>query len=462
MGRSKEITKKANELRALAAHEEWSDDKLADRIIATCGISSLEAHRRARGWTLRQLADELNRRRRSARLITTTMLSQYERGQYTPGQPITDLLCQVYTTRPDRLGLGTDYTDNRPEEPLPSVRRAAPRAAARVDEGLMNELDDLMNRLGGTLRKETADSAIAHLERRVSNYDALFRVGTSGGVMIDVARDVRDAHGVLEGDHTPDNQRRLLVVMAKLSAMLGISLLHLGDVRAADQWLHMAELAADRTEDRELRGWVAARQALIPLYYGNRQESLDLATKALHLAGTGTRSVAVARAEIIRSRVLAQTPGQRNAALHAAEHARRVHSELAETETADGILGLTHTQMAGHLGEIYTHVGRTADAFEQQAIVLDRVSGTSEQGCLEPDGCLDVTLTRLQRATGYGFLEEYDEACQEATQAILAIPSVCCTLMVRQEARAVARTMPDSVRSTRAYRELTEVLAGFQ
>lgn len=391
------------------------------------------------------------------------MVSEWENGRTRPRPEAIDLLCRLYQTRPDRLGFGGDYSDTASGSISPARGRQEPPPAgveAHGHEGLMMELDEILHRLGGTLNKETADSAVTHLERRAANYDALFRTGTSGNVMIDVARDLRDTHEVLEGDHTPEIQRRLLEVMARLSGMLGIGLLHMGDIRAADKWLNMAELAAERNENRDLRGWVTARQALVPLYYGNRRDALDLATKALNLTGRNSKTAAAARAEIIRSRVLAQTPGQQNAALAAADHARHIHAELSGPDATDGIIGLTATQLAGHLGEIYTHAGRPDEAFAQQTIVLDRVTGTSPEGCLEPDGCLDVTLTRLQRGLGYIKSHEPEEACREMTEAVLSIPAICCTPMIRREIRNVAGVVPSSARTTSSYRDLTDAMSG--
>jgi hypothetical protein len=324
----------------------------------------------------------------------------------------------------------------------------------------MTNLDDIRRRLGGTLRNELSEAAIAVMERRVHNYDAVFRENTSGKVMIEIAQDIQEAHELLEGSHTPDIQRRLLEVLTRLCGMLGIALLHLGDTRAADQWLNTAEMAAESNGDRELRAWVAARQALVPLYYGNNEDALVLATQARNLAGPQRASVAGARAEIVRARVYAQMPGEESAALTAAERARSIHANLSGPAVRDGILGLTGYQVAGHLGEVFTRLGRTTEAYEQQAVVLNRVTGFSPTtGCVEPDGCLNVTLAKLQRALGHIYDGEPEEACRLAARALVEIPDVCCTRMVQEEARGVAHAVPERARSARAFAELTGALA---
>ena len=70
-------------------------------------ITLLWAWRLSKGWTREEL---LQRLRRVDPCIDQSMLWRWEAGDRTPSFGNLDLLCQVYQTRPDRLGYGHDYT----------------------------------------------------------------------------------------------------------------------------------------------------------------------------------------------------------------------------------------------------------------------------------------------------------------------------------------------------------------
>lgn len=468
MGSTQQVRATAARLRKRAEREGWSDEALVDAIVVECGVSPLAAHRHARGWTAKEVASALNELRGEGEgRVTTQMVSRWEQGAHAPKAQTIDQLCRLYRTRPDRLGLGGDYSTAEspglvsPVRPPRQIGWRTPRrsTAGQKLEELMPELDHLRRKLGATLRQELSETVIDFLERRVRNYHAAFAAGTSASVIVDIPRDLAEAWELLQGSHNPDVQTRILTVIAQLSGMLGIALCHLGDAQAADEWLNTGQLAAEQTGNRELRAWITARQALVPLYYGNGEDALRLADQALSLAGSRRATAAGARAATIRARVLSQRPAHQDAALAAAEQAQAWHAELDGPDTEDGILGLTPVQLASYLGEVYANIGDEHRAAVQHDFILGRSVGRTPDGCLEPDGCLDPTLSRLNMARCHIHGGEVEQGCAEAAQALLDIPEVCCTLPIIRRAREVARLVPERARRTPAWRELRDVLA---
>lgn len=461
----------APRLRAVAEAEGWSIDRLAREIETVCQVSPLASYRHAIGFTLVQAAERLNALRPADDTASTTMqqLSQWELGGNTPKAAAMNLLTDLYGASAERLGLVAASSRNTmPGASVPTlVGRVTPgnvRTTATPHgggiEGIMDELEDLRRNLGETLSREHSESELAFLERRVNNYDAASRVGTSAAVVLDIGRDLQYARQLLDNAHSPDSTGRLLTVIARLSGMLGIMLTHLGDSRLADQWFLTATMAAEKTDNRGLRAWVVARTALIPLYYGNPHDALRLADQSLALAGTRPTADGL-RALSIKARILSSMPAQRRSALTAAERMQEWYESLSGSDVTDGLLGVRPVQLAGYLGEVYTRAGDSRRAIEQHNFVLGLYNDAepTPEGCLMPEGCLDYGLTSFSAATNLISEGEYEHGATTATVALQRIPAVCCTPMVLQEARRVAMAIPERARSSTSWQELRDTLA---
>ena len=113
-------------------------DAIAQELHQRAGIPLLWAHRLARGWRTRQQAVDAYRevcarrgllygpRGELACKVDTGSFLRWETGKVIPDWPALDILCELYGTRPDRLGFGRDYSEGD--------GRAAP-AAEQVEPG---------------------------------------------------------------------------------------------------------------------------------------------------------------------------------------------------------------------------------------------------------------------------------------------------------------------------------------
>ena len=67
--------------------------------------------------------------------------------------------------------------------------------------------------------------------------------------------------------------------------LAGMTMIDAGDHRLARSFFSTARTAADETGDRHLRAWVAVRESLVPLYYGDPAQAAAAARAAADLAG---------------------------------------------------------------------------------------------------------------------------------------------------------------------------------
>ena len=115
---------------------------------------------------------------------------------------------------------------------------------------------------------------------------------------------------------------RLCQLAARLAGLAGMTMIDVGDQRLARSFFNTARTAADETGDRQLRAWVAVREALVPLYYGDPGQAAAAARASADLAGQRP-CVASAMAPIVEARALARLARARGKeAAPAAEAAR--------------------------------------------------------------------------------------------------------------------------------------------
>src|SRR2546429_575820 len=96
---------------------------------------------------------------------------------------------------------------------------------------------------------------------------------------------------------------RLCRLAVRLSGLIGMIMINVGDQRLARSFFRTARTAADETGDRHLRAWVAVREELVPLYYGDPAEASALARAGAGLAGRNP-CVAGVMAPVLEARAL--------------------------------------------------------------------------------------------------------------------------------------------------------------
>ena len=177
------------------------------------------------------------------------------------------------------------------------------------------------------------------------------------------------------------------------AALAGIIMINLGDPRLARSFFRTARIAVDETGDRRLRAWVTAREALVPLYYGDPGEALALANSAADLAGRNP-CVAGVMASAVAARAMARMAehGSRRALDRAMEMLDRAHDALDDLPASDRAIPHSATRSASSSSTKATRWSRWAMASGQPGPSRRRCAGT------QPGEFLDRSLVVLGQA----------------------------------------------------------------
>ncbi|MFD0514130.1 hypothetical protein ACFQ0Q_35215 [Streptomyces aureus] len=295
----------AAKLRRRGESGQWPKLRIAEEIVACCGLSRLRAHRLAQGWTLVQAVEFFRevcgREDLRCPRIDVDQLRAWETSGRRPVPGTVDLLCRLYRTSPHELGLdvASDHTpeaDRPPPDPvggggvLEAVRRSVDRTlvAATVSS---DQLDLLDERLMSHRRRYVALSPQAMLP--------------------DLVADLDEVRALAEQRQPAATQARLSHMTAVLATLIADALMKLGQLRAAAAWYATARTAADDSRDRNVQARVRIQAAILPYYYGPLDAAIRLTQEARLIAPgsetDGTRAFgAVAHARALARRV---TPG---------------------------------------------------------------------------------------------------------------------------------------------------------
>jgi tetratricopeptide (TPR) repeat protein len=209
-------------------------------------------------------------------------------------------------------------------------------------------------------------------------------------------------------------------------------MINLGDHRLARSFFRTGRTAADETGDRALRAWITARESLVPLYYGDAREALNLAKKSRDLAGA-TPCPAQAMAPVVEARALAMLSGTDSKkevvdqAKRALARARNAFSHMKSHEQEDVAFGYTEKQLYFYQGDVLTKLGQTLEA----EVVLDQALGKYE------DHILDQTLIRLDQAQCRLIDGDLGEALQIGTKALRMLGNEYMTDFIMRPALAL-------------------------
>ncbi|MEV4888548.1 XRE family transcriptional regulator, partial [Nonomuraea sp. NPDC055795] len=191
--------------------------------------------------------------------------------------------------------------------------------------------------------------------------------------------------------------------------------------------------------------WVTAREALVPLYYGDAREALNLAKKSRDLAGQ-TSCAAQAMAPVVEARALAMISGTDSKkeivdqAKRALTRARTAFAHMKAHEQEDVAFGYTEKQLYFYQGDVLTKLGQTLEAEVVLGQALDKYS----------DHILDQTLIRLDQAQCRLIEGDVDEALKIGTAALTKLSDEYRTelvmrpaLQLEQSVRAKEPNHPD-------------------
>ncbi len=183
-------------------------------------------------------------------------------------------------------------------------------AGCRVDGRFLGAVDRIRRRLDDALSGGTVSAAMLDTwEQAAAGYARQYMTVPALRLLCDVLLDLADVRRRCAERQPLEYSERLCRLAAQLAGLAGITMLDLGDHRLARSFFRTARSAADETGDRRLRAWVAAREALVPLYYGDPREAQALAGGAADLAGRHLCAAAV-MAPVIEARAQARLAAQ--------------------------------------------------------------------------------------------------------------------------------------------------------
>ncbi|HEY3953566.1 MAG TPA: helix-turn-helix transcriptional regulator [Streptosporangiaceae bacterium] len=461
------------------------------------GTTWIRAYRLASGITLADVVEQVRAwyeaQGRPQPRFSETLLSAYESGQKRPGPEYLHYLCAVYGADPEDLGFqgacfcGSGHraaqgAGSQGAEPSraaePAGHPAGPRqqglarrdqeaadaAAAGAYSPWDGDDDDLLRRAmlqliaGGPVSPDSRFfGAVDRVRRRMD--EALLCASVSatmldqweetaagyGGqymmlpplrLLCDVLLDFGDVRRMCEQRQPVEFAERLCRLAAQLAGLTGMTMIDIGDQRTARTFFRTARLAADETGDRALRAWVAVREALIPLYYGDPREALSLARGGADLAGRGA-CVAAVMAPMAEARALGRLAahGKRSVVSRARASLDRASAEmdrLPAGQRADTAFGYTDRQFFFHLGDALIELGdhtSAAEAFGQSLRLY------------APTEFLDRSLVMLGQARCKLASGEPEEALRISRDTLLDLPSEHRAEIVVHSARALGESV---------------------
>jgi tetratricopeptide (TPR) repeat protein len=474
--------------------------EIAAAIAAACGTTRIRAFRLALGVSLPDVVAQVQARYeadgRHVPGFSETLLSAYESGHKRPGTEYLHYLCASYGADPAELGFegrclcGRSHRasaeigqagesargalapriaagperaaapDPRPEPeaeptvPLPRtnldedsdelramlVRQMAEPGSPRsqVDSRFLGAVDRIRSRVDEALLSGTVSAALLdRWEQGALSYGLQYMTVPPLRLLCDVLLDLAEVRRMWAERQPLYVSERLCRLASQLAGIAGIAMLDLGDHRLARSLFRTARTAADETGDRQLRAWVAVRESLVPLYFGDPREAADLAAAAADLAGRHACAAAV-MAPVVRARAQARmiSPGQSRgrAALERAkaslDHALDAFADLPADQRADTALGYTERQLHFHAGDILVTLGDWQAAHRAFGRANELYASTE---------VLDRALVAFGQARCLLAADEPDQALALGRDVLTGLPAEHRTAVIGQVARSFGR-----------------------
>ncbi|MFC4062524.1 XRE family transcriptional regulator [Planomonospora corallina] len=487
-GRQHRETELARRIRARGLATGRGSAQIAEEIHEKCGpqfgTTRIKGHRLAHGIALADVIEQVRalfeRDGKPAPGIGETLLSAYESGLKRPGPEYLHYLCSVYRVEPVALGyegpcicghghkmsgvVRGDLQDEKPDTSPGPRELSAPQVdgdlsvdggeedenvlrrtllgllaggSVALDGQVLGSVENIRRRMDNTLVSATVSPAMLdQWEEAAVGFGRQYMNTPPLRLLCDVLLEFSAVRKAMERRQPVDLQERLCRMAAQLAGLSGMIMINLGDHRMARSFFRTGRMAADETGDRALRAWVTARESLVPLYYGDPREALNLAKKSGDLAGQ-TPCAAQAMAPVVEARALAMLSGAGkkdvvDQAKKALSRARAAFSQMTAEQKEDAAFGYTERQLYFHQGDALVRLGQAmeADLILEQAL--------TKYG---PSDWLDPTLIRLDRARCKLMEGDVEEAVSIATATIQGLGEGCRTDIVLQRANEVAKAI---------------------
>ncbi len=349
-----------------------------------------------------------------------------------------------------------------PEDDDDVVRRMLLRviadSAVAVDGQFFGAVDRIRRRMDDALVGGTVSAIMLdEWEEATVGYGRQYMTVPPLRLLCDVLLDFGDVRRMSERRQSLEFSERLCRLAGRLAGLVGMIMINVGDQRLARSFFRTARTAADETGDRHLRAWVAVREALVPLYYGDPAEASALARAGAGLAGSNP-CVAGVMAPVLEARALAWAAARRDdtgggSALRRVKTlitpAHEALARLPATERGDTAFGYMQRQLLFHEGDTLVMLGDHRGAEEAFACSLDEYA---------PDEILDRSLISLGLARCRLEADEPEEALRLGLDTLLAVPREHRSEIMMRTARSLADTVAVRHGEQRAVREYREAL----
>jgi tetratricopeptide (TPR) repeat protein len=340
---------------------------------------------------------------------------------------------------------------------------------APADGRFFGALERIRGRLDEALLGSTVSVAMLdHWEGMTGEYGRQYTTVPAMRLLCDVLLDLGDVRRMCEQRQPLEFAERLCRLAARLTGLAGMTMIDVGDHRVARSFFSTARTAADETGDRHLRAWVAVRESLVPLYYGDPAQAAAAARASVDLAGHQP-CVAGVMAPVVEARALARlarlrsgggvagTVGGRGGtggaevrrASAALDRAHEALERLPEEDRRDTVFGYTERQLLFHQGDALVTLGdyRGADDAFGQAMRL-----------YSPAEFLDRSLVTLGQAHCRLQAGEPEEALRLGRDTLLGLPSQHRPDIVLRAARSLGEAVAAKHGDFPAVRDYREVL----
>ncbi|MEV4012693.1 XRE family transcriptional regulator [Nonomuraea angiospora] len=482
-GRQHRETEIARRIRAKGLAAGRTSAQIADEIHEQCtpqfGTSRVKSHRLSYGIALADVIEQIRalfeRDNKAMPGIGETLLSAYESGLKRPGPEYMHYLCTVYRVEPLELGfdgpcicgrghrtpgllLGeglerpltqaereatvpqepeTDEDENILRRTMLNLLNPGTSAATELDGPVLGACEGIRRRMDETLVAATVSAAMLdQWEEATQSFGRQYTTTAPLRLLCDVMLEMSAVRVALTRRQPIDLHDRLLRMAAQLAGLSGMIMINLGDHRLARSFFRTGRTAADETGDRALRAWITARESLVPLYFGDAREALNLAKKSRDLAGA-LACPAQAMAPVVEARALAMLSGAENKkeivdqAKRALARARNAFSHMRPEHQEDMAFGYTEKQLYFYQGDVLTKLGQTLEA----EVVLDQALDKYE------DHILDQTLIRLDQAQCRMIDGEFDSALDIGTKALRMLGDEYMTDFIMRPALALEQAI---------------------
>ncbi|MFD9283633.1 hypothetical protein ACFWD7_41405 [Streptomyces mirabilis] len=293
-----------------------------------------------------------------------------------------------------------------------------------------------------------APQDLADLEAAAESYGYGYHGQQPTKVLADLVTDFTTLRPLLTLPQPAPIRARLCRTAGQMAGMTAIVLHDLGSRRESRAWFATASRAAAESGDDQLRAWVLAREAMVPLNYGAPRAAAELADRARQAAGTRPTAAATLAAAVgARAYALNHQSEQARAALAAAD---ALMGRLPEGERSDTWLTYSEQKHHVHLSHALTTLGDSRRARESQQRALELSAPTST---------MTRTLLNIDGAACSHHDGDSEDACRRTVAALTGLPDGYRTGLVRRRALDLYESIPAHHHREHAVRELRDVLA---